>query len=444
MATARVDPPPPVLSDLDAEEALLGSLWLDPGELLNLEQPLTPDDFESHKNGVLFGLFQRHGEGAREDAVILSPEAQEAGWTLSDLVQLSCRVPTSSHARFYAAKVLHYAELRRLVEAATRTVAMAYQSDAEPQTVWQSGRDRLDAAIGQRTDKAALNLKDSLTAYYDVLGEGVGAKHKPVIRLPWQAISWYIPRLPGGTVTVVGANSSVGKTAFMECCAEEWAQAGFNIVFFHFELSHAIMLDRRMARQSGVGIDRLQSGDLGDGEAGFVAEATDRISSWPGDLTLAHCPGWTMPMVALKVRQLATRNPVDAVVVDYLQKAAFHQYERGLTPAQMRGQDVETLKILAEELDVPVVLGSQMNRQAQGVEHKTRHQLRDTGEADEKGNIVLILDREILEKDLGVFKAGEYSPEVSVRIDKNTLGKTGKTTLILDGPRFKLGDLVKG
>ena len=155
-----------------------------------------------------------------------------------------------------------------------------------------------------------------------------------------------------------------------------------------------------------------------------------------------------MQRVGLKARQLAGQGLADAVIVDYLQKARYQERVRGLTPAQLRGQDVEALKNLAEELGIVVLLASQMTREARSQRRKTRHTIRDTGEADEKANVVITLDREILEIPLrdpgGVLVAdgGELSPEVILRVDKNTLGKTGEARLVLNGERFRLADMA--
>ena len=444
---ARLEQLPPC--DLGAKRALLGSLLIGPEVILDIDPPLSPSDFYHERNGALYAILASLGEAACGDWVTISDEVRSAGldWTQSEMIALAAETPTSVHAHYYAAIVREKAALRRLFNAAAEIAKLAYAPDADSRAVWEQARQAVDQAITQDGDTATLTFQESLIWYLSLL-ERRTDEHRteqPTLAFPWQALKSYTPRLRPGTVAIVAAASGVGKTAFCECCAEEWARIGFKVAFFHFELAHEVMLDRRTARLAGVPIWELEQGKRPED----VDRITDQISRWPGGITYVHCPGWTMQRVALKARQLAGRGLADAVIVDYLQKARYQEQVRGLTPAQMRGQDVEGLKVLAEELGIVVLLASQLNREAQSQKRKTRFTIRDTGEADEKANIVITLDREILEiplRDGGgklVADEGELSPEVTVRVDKNTLGKTGEGRLVLNGERFRLADMAE-
>jgi len=442
---AKVEQLPPC--DLDAERALLGSLLIGPEVILDIDPPLSPSDFYHERNGALFSILAGMGEAARGDYVTVVSEVRSAklDWTDAELTALIGETPTSVHAPHYAAIIREKAALRRLLGAAAEIAKLAFAPDADSRSVWEQARQVVDQAITQDGDEATLTFRDSLVWYLSLLERRAEERQteRPVLAFPWQALKSYIPLLRPGTVAIVAAASGVGKTAFCECCAEEWARIGFKVAFFHFELAHSVMLDRRTARLAGVPIWELERGERPED----VDRITDAISRWPGEITYTHCPGWTMQRVGLKARQLAGRGLADVVIVDYLQKARYQETVRGLTPAQMRGQDVEALKVLAEELGIVVILASQLNREAQSQRRKTRFTIRDTGEADEKANIVITLDREILETSLRddgkvVADEGELSPEVVVRVDKNTLGKTGEGRLVLNGERFRLADMA--
>jgi len=445
MSTEKPTPEPTPPSDPEAELAVLGALLVEPGKLLDIDPPLAQGDFSLARNGGLYAVLCELGDKARCDAVTVGERVRARGldWTAAELVELMADTPTGVHAPYYASIVREKAALRRLLFAARDIARLAYAPDADSRAVWEKARQVVDAAWGQESDTALLTWRASLAWYFDLLDRRAKEQQAPTTPLtfPWKALQHFIPRLRPGTVAVVAAGSGVGKTVFAECCAEEWARAGFEAAFFHFELAHEIMLDRRMARRAGVGIATLEGGE----DAGIEAarEASTLMSEWPGGVVYVHCPGWTMQRVVNKARLLASRGRLDVVIVDYLQKARLQETVRGLTPAQMRGQDVEALKVLAEELGLVVLLASQLNREAVTATHKTRHQIRDTGEADEKANIVITLDREILEQDLGAIALkGELSPTVKVRVDKNTLGRTGETRLVLAGPHFDLKDVA--
>jgi len=444
MAKAEQLPP----HDLGAERALLGSLLIGPEVLLDIDPPLQPTDFFHKRNGEFYAILAGMGEAGRLDWVTVVERVTAAGldWTEAELMGLINETPTSIHAPYYAAIIRDKAGLRRLADVGAEIVKLAHVADAEPGAVGETARLLLDRVQSRDGDTATLTFQESLIWYLSLLERRTDERQteRPVLAFPWRALTNYIPRLRPGTVAIVAAASGVGKTVFCECCAEEWARCGFNTAFFHFELAHSVMLDRRTARLAGVPIWELERGERSEG----VDRITDQISRWPGEITYTHCPGWTMGRVALKARQLAGQGLADVVIVDYLQKARYSEAVRGLTPAQMRGQDVETLKVLAEELGIVVLLASQMNRQAASQRRKTRHTIRDTGEADEKANLVITLDREILEIPLRgadgelVADEGELSPEVTLRVDKNTLGKTGEGRLVLNGERFRLADMA--
>ena len=201
-------------------------------------------------------------------------------------------------------------------------------------------------------------------------------------------------------------------------------------------------LFRSMARHSGEAIALIEQGGVTDA----MNQAVDAISKWPGQIQYVHCAGWPMARVVSVASNLFRQDKADIIIVDYLQKAAWRESVRGMNTAQMRGADVEMLKSMAELEGTPVLLMSQMNREAAYQKRKTRHTLRGSGEIDEKANLVITLDRELLEDDVEypsrTYRAGEYSPIMTVRVDKQTLGRTGEMKMWMDLPRFSLRDVA--
>jgi len=456
MSTEKPTPEPTPPCDPAAELALLAALLIEPEMLLGIDPPLAKGDFSLARNGELYAVLCELGDRARCDTVTVGERVRARGldWTAAELVKLYTDTPTGAHAPYYADIVRAKAVLRRLFYAGPKIIQLALAPAREGQSVGEQAEEAgqkaaavVATALGQESDAAMLAWSASLAKYFELLDLRAKEQQdpKPVLTFPWKALQGFIPRLRPGTVAIVAASSSIGKTTFCECCAERWAKDGFNVAFFHFELSHDIMLDRRMCRQARLALADLEKGK--DEIIKAVSETSAQMQEWPGSITYIHCPGWTMQRVANKARLLASRGQVDAVVVDYLQKAKLQEWARGQTVAQIRGGDVEALKVLAEELGLVVLLASQLNREALTATYKTRHQIRDTGEADEKGNVVCTLDREILlenwlDPTSGAIVAlkGELAPTVRVRVDKNTLGRTGEAKLVLDGPHFDLKD----
>jgi replicative DNA helicase len=262
------------------------------------------------------------------------------------------------------------------------------------------------------------------------------------VDFPWQAIRRYVTYLRPGMLALVVAGSGVGKTTFMECCAEHWARQGLSVAFFHLELGHQFMMDRRMCRQSGIPLAVVENGEI----LPEMREATDAMRLWPGGIHYVHCPGWSALRVAAKIHQLRAKGLCDVAIVDYLQKMRA-VYEHGQNTAQARGEQCEAIKTVAEQLGIPILMGSQFSRGAYDEQRKTARYIRDSGEPEEKANVIVTLDREILEQPItgpdgrGIANVGERSPEVRVRVDKNTGGKTGDFMMIMNGARFLMLDI---
>ena len=429
-------------SHLESEEGLLGAIMIDPTAIVLVSAFLRPDDFASESNRTIYqAAIDIYNQGGQVDSLTIGGRLTRAG-KLADvggearLSRLMAGVWTASLVEDYGRIIQERARLRRLIALGAQVTRDAYAADAESSTVWESAKKQLDAALSDQNETNVLEHKASLVSYLGILGERNEdtENNKKPLMMPWADVARYVPRLRPGTLVTVAAQTGVGKTVFMEGLTEAWAQDGFRVAFFHLELAHEIMLDRRMARHSGVAIEDLWRGTNNE----FVADATARMDTWIGNIIYIHCPSWSMQRIALKARELASRRRLDAIIVDYLQKIPYTDHVKGLNTAQMRGQDVEIIKSLGEDMGNVVVLGSQLSRQ---------NEIRDTGEALEKCNVSIRLERPLLENgQLGGVLAhtGEMGPEVTVTVDKNSLGRTGKAKMILIGPRFLLAGIARG
>ena len=444
-----VRPGPDPIADVQAERAILGSLFIDPSRIGRIADTLAPADFWTERHAWVYeAMLALYRDGEVIDNVTVTDRLKQAG-KLEDVggqAYLAGLVASSvwTHAAVdYARVVSRLAVLRRLVAAAGRIAQAAHQPDAIPEEVFDQARRLIDGVAPLQLDSSVLAWRDSLGDWLagQVEREEEAKSANARVRFPWMALQQRVRWLRPGMLAVIAADSGVGKTLFLECCAEAWAKVGHHIAFFHFELSHQVMLDRRMARQSGVSISKIEDGHIDE----QIQEATGRMSEWAGGINYVHCPGWTMGQVAATARKLAARGMADVVIVDYLQKARLLG-DSGMNSAQERGQQVEVLKVVAEQLGMPILLAAQFNRSSWGPSRKSRHMIRGTGEADEKANVVILLDREVLDgpqRDSSgsvVAQAGEMSRVVKITVDKNTLGSTGDDELVLNPVRFLMLD----
>ena len=264
---------------------------------------------------------------------------------------------------------------------------------------------------------------------------GKSDEERLLLTWPWETWTRYLDPLEPGMLALIAAADGAGKTLTAECIAEHWAKQGRNVVFLHFELNRAIMLDRRMVRHSGIPRRTLRLGKLAPFEIEEHRRADERLKAWRGGITYVHTPGWTVERALVEVRNLIEENLCDVFVVDYLEKA-------GAAPSQVKlfgtnvfvreAHDVEQIKSFSEQQEVPVLLLAQLNKIGKGQSFATldRTAVRGAGEKTEKANVVILLHRESTEVET-----------VQVRIDKNTIGPTGSFTQYMDVRRFRIQDI---
>lgn len=270
---------------------------------------------------------------------------------------------------------------------------------------WQDTFDFYDSILAKREHDAA-----------------IPGHERKSLAWPWASWNRIIDPLPGGMLAVIAAPDGAGKTMYAESMAEDWAIKRNRVVFVHYELNHAVMMDRRYARRTGLLIRDLKSGTLTGVQRAQVAEAHGVLRAIAGGITYQHSAGWTMERTVARLRQLKADGLCDVVVIDYLEKNAASRRQLsmfGSSPFAREADNVEQIKNFAEQTETPVILLAQMSKAGKSAsfEDVDRMAMRGAGEKSEKANVVVLLHRD--------KEDGGYSNTVNVRVDKNTLGATG-------------------
>ncbi len=431
---------PTVPANYEAEEAVLGSLLIDNGAFYEVAPLLTAADFYRQKNSWLYqAMLDLWLAGTPVDFVTVVARLEQVGTLqecggLAYLTSLLNQTPSAVYAAHYAGLVQQAAARRRLLAVASQIAQLAYT--AEPATVVTQGTALLSAAVRSVTTESFLSWDESFGFWNDQQLERAAeyASGKPKLTLPWGCLSFVRP-LRGGTLLAVTAGSSVGKTAFAENLAEFWARRGFQVLFAHFELSHQVMLDRRMARWSGEPLEVIERGEL----TARMQQADDNILAWPGKVHYQECSGWSIGRLLTEARRRRQAGQCDVLILDYFNKASL-ELAQGMNVTTARGLMVEALKTFAEREAAPVVVLAQLSKEGKRQERKTGADIRDTGEIEDKCNLLITLDRPILNGPLlfgnRTIPAGKRSPHTKVRVDKQTIGDTGEKELIFIGERF--------
>jgi len=286
--------------------------------------------------------------------------------------------------------------------------------------LWAESFELYEEIMQERFEKAALPESE-----------------RRILTWPWPSWSQYLDSFDPGVLAVLSAADGGGKTLYAENLAEHWASCGMNVVFVHFELNRALMLDRRMARHSGILRRDLKAGTLTEKQERDRERANEKLRHWDGSITYVHTPGWTMERVMGEIGSLVAEDLCDVFIVDYLEKAAPSNRQLksfGHNVFAREANTVEVVKRTAELLERPAFLLAQLNKMGkqQSFDTLDRTAIRGAGEKTEKANIVVLLHRESTESQI-----------VKVRIDKNTMGPCGTFEQYMEGARFLVTDIER-
>jgi replicative DNA helicase len=298
------------------------------------------------------------------------------------------------------------------------------------------------ARMGGGDESAVLTWPESFDFYDALLAKRERMAHLPpaerkLLDWPWATWNTLLDPLEPGMLCVITAPDGQGKTIYSEMLAEHWASHAHPVVFVHYELNRALMMDRRAARWTKFTTRMLKSGQLNDLEKAEVQRIRRLLLSWAGNISYVHTPGWSMERTVAELRRLHAEGQCDVVILDYLEKAAASKRQLqmfGTNTWQREADNVEQLKTFAEATEIPVVMVAQMSKAGKSVsaDRMDRTDMRGAGEKSEKANVVILLKRE---------RIGEgYSNDVDVVIDKNTMGPTGAFKQTMVPEFFSVGD----
>ena len=421
---------PPTPAVPDAEAALLGSLIIDPDTIIPIKPLLAPGDFYLGKNAQVYeAITHLHDEGAPVDIVTLTIELAKRGHAIpdSDLTALVNATPTSIHAEHYAQQIRHARAQRDLIDYGSTLVKEAFEANGNLMDITSQGRASLSRIEGLVTRRGgSIGLDQSLDDYLTLMEHRDAHKDDPKLRLPWSDFK-NVSLKPGFMIAVL-AEPGVGKTAFMECCAEGWAKEGWHSVFFHNEYPVEVMKDRQMCRHTGIPLEMLEDG-AGD-RLPEVVQATVRIGGWPGYISYVHCPGWTMGQIVAEAQRIHDRRPVDVVVLDYYNKVRL-SYRPGMNGTEARDEALEDYKTFLEVNLCVGLIAAQFDKESRkSGGRKTLKDAKGTTAVEDKSQIGLVIERPYDDQ------LSDLSPNAKVEIVKGNMTKMRTIKMYFDGARF--------
>ena len=387
--------------DNEAEQGVLGAMLLSPNTITDIIEELIPDDFYRPAHQLIYrAILDLFSDNKDVDPVIVAGRLDrnhdlERVGGAPYLHTLISSVPTAANARYYAEIVAEKAVLRRLGDAGTRVVQLGYEGTegAEVDVVVDMAQQEVFAIAQRNVTEDYAILADILQPTMDELDElsthGGLARGIPTGFIDLDNLT---NGLHGGQMIIVAARPGVGKSTlaldFMRSCSIKHNKAS---VIFSLEMSKSEIVMRLLSAETEIRLSDMRAGRMSDEAWAKLANRVGQISEAP--LFIDDSANLTMMEIRSKARRLKQKHDLQMIVVDYLQLMS--SGKRVESRQQEVSEFSRQLKLLAKELDVPLVAISQLNR---GPESRTDKRpqladLRESGSLEQDADMVMLLYR---------------------------------------------------
>lgn len=396
-ATEAIERLPP--HNIEAEQAVLGSLLIDRDAIIRVASFLRPDDFFRGSHAVIYqAILDLYNRRVPADFVTVVDELERNG-RLDDaggvayLTELLSVVPSAVHVEYYARIVERTATLRRLIQAGTEIVRIGFDERIEADEAIERAERLIFDVSQRRASRDFVPIGQVLEQFFEKL-DYIQHHRGQVIGVPTGFAD--LDKLTGGLqrsdLIILAARPSVGKTSFQLSIAHHAAvKAGKVVAIFSLEMSAEQLVQRLLAMETGVDTHRLRLGYIDEQEWDAIARAFGRLAE--AKIFIDDTPGIGVMELRSKARRLMAEHGLDLVIVDYLQLMHARRAENRV---QEISEISRGLKALARELNVPVLALSQLSR---AVETRTDHRpllsdLRESGSLEQDADVVIFIYRD--------------------------------------------------
>ena len=369
---------------IEAEESLLGAMMLSREAVAEAVELVREGDFFKPSHGHIFrALATLHADGGPNDVVTVAEELRRYGQLelvggIETLVALQASTPAIGAASHYAQLVEEYSLLRKLIKAATDIAELAYALPEDVAAAVDLAEAKIFEVAEHRSAETMLPIREVLMQTLDDL-EALYGREEGVTGIPTGFIDLdeILSGLHPSNLLIVGARPGMGKTSFALGLGVNVAKkTSLPVLLFSLEMSHLELTQRLVAAEARVDSTRLRSGRLLDRDWEKIHAAISRLAE--AKIYIDDDPNLTVMDIRARARRLKAREGLGLVIVDYLQLMSGR---RNVESRQVEVSEISRgLKILARELNVPVVALSQLSRNLEARADK-RPQLADLRES---------------------------------------------------------------
>jgi replicative DNA helicase len=440
-ASSAGDRTPP--QDMAAEQSVLGAMLISKDAIADATENLRGSDFYRPSHELIHdAIIDLYGRSEPVDMVTVAAELQRRGELqrvggAAYLHTLSASVPIAANASYYADIVREKAILRRLVEAGTKIVQIGYAGEGEVDDLVDTAQAEVYAITEKRSHEDYAPLSDIMAGVLDEI-EAIGNREAGIYGVPtgFADLDELTNGLHSGQMVIVAARPGAGKsTLALDLCRAAAIHNGMASAFFSLEMTRSEITMRLLSAEAKVPLNHIRNGNMQDEDWNKLARKMGEVSSAP--LFIDDSPNMTMMEIRAKARRLKQRHGLRLMVIDYMQLMTSGKKveSRQLEVSEFSRQ----IKLLAKELEIPIIALSQLNR---GPEQRSDKRpmlsdLRESGSLEQDADMVVLLHRE------DMYERESTRPgEADLIVAKHRNGPTRDITVAFQGHYSRFVDMA--
>jgi len=429
--------------DLAAEQSVLGAMMISKDAIADVAESLRSIDFYRPAHETIYdSIIDLYGRGEPVDMVTVAAELQRKGELqriggAPYLHTLSANVPIAANAGYYAEIVQEKATLRRLVDAGTKIVQIGYAGEGHVNDIVDQAQAEVFKLSDKRAGEDYAPLADIMDGVLDEI-EAISNREAGIYGVPtgFADLDDLTNGLHAGQMIIVAARPAMGKsTLALDFCRAASIHNNMTSCFFSLEMSRSEITMRLLSAEAKVPLNHIRNGNMTEDDWQKLARKMGEVSSAP--MFIDDSPNMTMMEIRSKARRLKQRHDLKLIVIDYMQLMSSGKKveSRQLEVSEFSRQ----IKLLAKELEVPIIALSQLNRgpEQRADKRPMTADLRESGSLEQDADMIILLHRE------DVYEKESTRPgEADLIVAKHRNGPTRDIIVAFQGHYSRFVDMA--
>jgi replicative DNA helicase len=429
--------------DMAAEQSVLGAMLISKDAIADVSETLRGVDFYRPANETIHdAIIDLYGRNEPVDMVTVAAELQRRGELQKIggapyLHTLTANVPIAANAAFYAEIVAEKAVLRRLVDAGTKIVQIGYAGEGEVDDIVDVAQAEIFKISEKRSSEDYAPLADFMHSVVDEI-EAISNREAGLYGIPtgFAVLDDLTNGLHAGQMIIVAARPAMGKsTLALDFCRAASIHNGLASVFFSLEMTRSEIAMRLLSAEARIPLNHIRNGNMNDDDWNKLARKMGDISSAP--MFIDDSPNMTMMEIRSKARRLKQKHDLKLIVIDYMQLMSSG---KKVESRQLEVSEFSrNIKLLAKELEVPIIALSQLNRgpEQRGDKRPMMSDLRESGSLEQDADMVILLHRD------DVYEKESTRPgEADLIVAKHRNGPTRDIIVAFQGHYSRFVDMA--